>query len=139
MNDPKKAKQVQARKAWSFFGVLASMGQFAAAAATAVTPRRRKFLGRLASEALQATLGERPTEAAGLPAAPRHVAAVALMREARRLKAMAKAEDALSEKRRRQAGQLQRRAPERSPAEPRPCHSAHPMPLSLRPFSLRRP
>ena len=37
-------KQVQAAKAWSFFSVLASMGQFAAFAARAVTTRKpRKY------------------------------------------------------------------------------------------------
>ena len=109
MNDPKQAEQVQARKAWAFFSVLAGMGQFAAFAARAVTTGKpRKY-----SAAYTAVAPARKPRSASIRhrgPSPEHVAAVSLMREARRLKRMARAEDALSEKRRRQAGQLQRHA-----------------------------
>ena len=87
-NDP---KQIEIRKAWSFMSVLAGMG----AMAKAFTPwRPRKFVGAAEPKrrVLHRTIRHRHTSDA-------HVAAVSLMREARRLKRMVRAENELSEKR----------------------------------------
>lgn len=92
----------RARKAWAFTSVFAAMGSLA---------------GQFSFWKPQTFKGAKPMRPApGRPApdrkplSPEHVAAVALMRAARRLKGMAKAEDELSEKRRRQAAQLRRHA-----------------------------
>ena len=128
-------KQVQAAKAWSFFSVLASMGQFAAFAARAVTTRKpRKYSA--AYTAVAPARRPRPHTTHDRRPSPQHVAAVSLMREARRLKRMARAEDALSEKRRRQAAQLRRhaRAIARRTKAPALCppHAVVPAPHFLR-------
>jgi hypothetical protein len=102
-NDP---KQEQLRKAWTFMSVLAGMG---ALAKQLTGWRPQPFVGAPVAKPYKPRWqnGRLKPPAAGRP---EHVAAVALMREARRLKRMARAETELSEKRRRQAAQLRRHA-----------------------------
>ena len=110
MNDPKQQEQAQARKAWAFFSVLASMGQFAAFAARAVTSGKPRKYSPAYYAALPKRRVDRPTAKLPRPHSPQHVAAVTAQRAARRLKRMAKAERILAEKRRRQVTQLMRHA-----------------------------
>ena len=107
MNDRKEAEQVQARKAWAFFSVLAGMGQFAAFAARAVTSGKPRKYSAAYSAAFPKRRVDRP-EPRQRYKSVEHQKAVAEMRLVRRMKRIRKAENLLCEKRRRQARQWER-------------------------------
>ena len=93
----------EARKMMGLLAVFANMGALAAV----FTPwRPRPFVG--AAEPKPKTWRERRWVSGPKPHSPEHVAAVALMRVARRAKRMAKAERMLAAEKERHFAQLQR-------------------------------